>query len=296
MQVVSEGSSLASQKASHLTELPDGESGVNSNMGRHVTGIQNLPPEILECIALHLPPKDYGKFRLTHPSIASSVRSVQEIKSDFYNDTITGKMKCYRKRVLFRAVTAKASALTRKALFRRESGWLDLQLPRLVLSCYYHADFTKNIPVRDVFNAMSPELSAAHRSRYLQGEQRSSLIFDKSQWNQKAVEAIFCKASVLFNQNKFDSGLVLAALMSTLLGHLSEMKSKEGCHIFTQELIEKYRNTWSDMFLAGDVINQFSPTVTKKFTSDDIYGRAALLAGSIRNRKEREVFYLIFAE
>lgn len=88
--------------------------------------------------------------------------------------------------------------------------------------------------------------------------------------NENAISAIFNKAESKYLKNKDDSGIVLAAMMSSLYDHLSSLSSADGEFTYLNEGPTRLRGCHRSMFPAGDVINKLTPPLSGVIKLADI--------------------------
>ncbi|EFL91101.1 hypothetical protein REG_1982 [Candidatus Regiella insecticola LSR1] len=185
----------------------------------------------------------------------------QSMREGFCYSEKTGELKYNLEKMLYKAVTEKASEQTKEALSRMGVGALDTNPSTFALTCRYSRDFSDlRLPIQAIFNSMSPELGV---TRDFYGKDIiSSFFFGKNEMNQNSLTKIFSKADKAFMTNKNDSGLVLASMMSSLLNHVSKLKTDSGENMFPDEVIDGYKKEHKDMFVAGDIINKFTTPKT----------------------------------
>ncbi|WP_162505707.1 F-box protein [Candidatus Arsenophonus triatominarum] len=254
-----------------LVSYSDSESTSSNNQNSplaNVTGIKNLPTELIENIAFRLTAKDYGNFRQASKDFASKLESVKSMAEDYYNNdfsfTCEGELRENKSKLvansygLYRCITAQASSQTLEALSDLKNIHYHYHHDNVALirqRCYFMKNrhnafiFLKrldSVPISTRFILMI-EVNDFYFSL--------QMLFNKDKDNREDIAAIFNKAHELFISDKTDKGLIIAAIMSSLYKYLSQLYAENKIAQFSDEVLASYRDSHRSMFLTGDCIN-----------------------------------------
>ena len=250
---------------------------------------------VLRNIAKQLPVRDYNGLRLLCSDFADKLVHIRGMVNGYYNHNgCPEDMKHDRDKLLFSAIMEKVSEHTLSGL----KGWKIKNSPRppmtsssglLIVSpsvlpspilppsfpeCAWSVclSFPRDkdgkppemYMANQLLHKMDPELIIASnvintRPPIMSVEISFSLNLQEYALTEAFVSQLFSKAGALFHKDSVDGGLALAVLMSSIYQYFTTIKLDNGQRQFSDELLSQYRRNYNDMFVAGDIINQFYP-------------------------------------
>ena len=227
-----------------------------------ITGIRNLPAEVLEKIALKLPGKDYAALRQAFKRARQSLPSVKAM-NECINQGLCGERAGPYKEIVNAAKSDYIEKVARGAILDA------LETVKVGKFCYVRNDNERYIAllcryphqrpgkravlnVLDSFCALVPDkpfIRHAHVAHAL----LYSVIFLTCD-DLASIKQLFSSANQAFNRCKGGEKLVLASLISALKLHL--------CRHFAEADINNLAALYPDVFSMGGIVhNRYAPEV-----------------------------------